>query len=226
VSGRLRRRAAAPAQSGQYYLASRELATELAQAADLGSGDLVLELGAGFGRLTAEIASIAGHVVAVELDSRLAARLTSSFARHPGVRVLHADALEVALPHRPFRVLSNPPFHITAPLLRRLLDDPLVPLVRADLVLDWRAAIGLASTSPPSRRSMGWQPWYEFLLLRRLPSRSFSPQPSVDAALLSIRRRRSALLHPRDANAFRRWLRSQPHLDVWTLAGRYRRMMS
>jgi 23S rRNA (adenine-N6)-dimethyltransferase len=226
VGGRLGWRPAATNQTGQHYLASRQLAAELAQAADLGPEDLVLELGAGFGRLTAEIAPIVRNVVAVELDPGLAHRLASRFATHPAVRVVHADALEVALPRRPFRVLSNPPFHVTARLLRRLLNDPRVPLVRADLVLDWRAAIGLAATSPPSWRSMGWQPWYEFLLLRRLPSDSFRPEPSVDAALLSIRRRRSVLLPPGEAASFRRWLRGQPHLDVWTLVSHYRRRMS
>jgi 23S rRNA (adenine-N6)-dimethyltransferase len=222
VAGRQAWRSATTTQTGQHYLASRTLAAELVQAADLGPEDLVLEFGAGFGRLTGELASIAGEVVAVELDGRLAARLASRLTDQTAVKVIHGDALEVALPRRPFRVVSNPPFHLTARLLRRLLNDPRIPLVRADLVLEWRAAIGLSAVSPPSPQSMGWQPWFEFLLLRRLPASSFAPEPSADAALLSIRRRRSPLLDPREAEPFRRWLRGQPHLDVWALVRRWR----
>jgi 23S rRNA (adenine-N6)-dimethyltransferase len=207
----------------QHYLSSRRLAAELVQAAELRPDDLVVEFGAGFGRLTDELASHAGRVVAIEVDGRLAARLTARFEARPDVQVLHQDALEARLPGRPFKVLSNPPFHLTSRLLGRLLDDPRVPLERADLVLDWRAAIGLTAVHPPSRQSMPWQPWFEFLLLRRLPASWFAPEPAVDAALVSIRRRGRPLLAARDAAGFRRWLRRQPRReDVWAMVRLYR----
>lgn len=208
----------------QHYLSSRRLATELVHAAELEPDDLVVEFGAGFGRLTEELASTVGRVVAVEVDGRLAARLGARFEAQGGVQVVHQDALTVPLPARPFRVLSNPPFHLTSRLLGRLLDDPRVPLQRADLVLDWRAAIGLTAVHPPSRQSMGWQPWFEFLLLRRLPAAWFAPEPVVDAALVSIRRRQRPLLAPGEAAGYRRWLRRRPpdREDVWGIVRLYR----
>lgn len=208
---------------GRHYLADRRLAAELVDAAELTPSDLVVEVGAGFGRLTEEVARRAGHVVAIEADRRAAARLESRLGGRGGIRVVAEDALRVPLPARPFRVVANPPFHLTTALLRRLLDDSSVPLVRADLVLDWRAAVGLCTVSPPSRQSMPWQPWFEFLLLRRLDADRFSPAPSTDAALVSIRRRTQPLLPPARATAFRRWVRHQPGGgDVWDLVARFR----
>jgi 23S rRNA (adenine-N6)-dimethyltransferase len=214
---------AATTHRAQHFLASRGLAAELAQGAELGPDDLVLEIGAGFGRLTEELAARAGRVVAIEVDARLATRLAARFDHQADVQVVQEDALRFPLPRRPFKVVSNPPFHLTSRLLGRLLDDPAVPLTRADLVLDWRAAVSLAAVHPPSRQSIAWQPWFEFLLLRRLPASSFSPEPAVDAAVVSVRRRAQPLVSGREAPAFRRWLSHQPRdLDVWEMVRRYR----
>lgn len=208
---------------GQHYLADRRLAAELARAAELTADDLVVEIGAGFGRLTEELATRAGRVVAIEADPKSAARLASRFRDRPRVTVVAGDALQVPLPRRAFKVVANPPFYLTGPLLRRLLDTPLPQLVRADLVLDWRAAVGLCAVSPPSRRSVPWQPWFEFVLVRRLAADRFVPEPSGDAALVSIRRRAQALLPEREAGAFRGFARAAPTADVWDLAERFHR---
>ena len=158
----------------QQFRASRRLASELAQGADLSPVDLVLEFGAGDGRLTAELASRARHVVAIEVDERLAVRLDARFHGDRAVTVVHGDALRTPLPRSTFKVVSNPPFHLTAALLHHLLDDPRLPLLRADMVLGWGAALSLTAVHPPSRRSLMWQPWYELLLIRRLDSSTSS----------------------------------------------------
>jgi 23S rRNA (adenine-N6)-dimethyltransferase len=186
VSGRQRRSASAP--RSQHFLASARLAAEIVTAAGVSKDDLVLEFGAGYGRLTEQLAARASRVIAVELDTRLAARLANRFSGRPNVTVVQADALTIPLPRRSFRVVSNPPFHLTSALLHRLLDDPEVPLLRADLVLGWGMAIRLTGVFGGTRGSERWQPRYEFLLIRQLPARVFDPPPESDAALVSIRR--------------------------------------
>jgi 23S rRNA (adenine-N6)-dimethyltransferase len=155
----------------------------------VGADALVFEFGAGYGRLTEQLAQRAGCLVAVELDARLAARLAHRFEGRPNVTVVQADALAVPLPRRPFKVVSNPPFHITSALLHRLLDDPGLPLVRADLVVGWGTALGLTGVFGPAHRSRPWRSRYEFLLIRRLPAELFDAPPREDAAIISIRRR-------------------------------------
>jgi 23S rRNA (adenine-N6)-dimethyltransferase len=144
----------------------------------------VVEFGAGYGRLTEELARRAGRVIAVELDGRLAARLASRLQRRPNVTVVQGDALAVPLPHRPFRVVSNPPFHLTAALLRRLLA---MNVERADLILEWGAALGLTGVFGPAHKAAPWRGRYEFLLVRRLPLSWFEPAPRCDAAIVSVR---------------------------------------
>ena len=174
---------------GQHFLGHAALAAAVVEGAGLSASDLVVEFGAGYGRLTEQLALRAGRVIAVENDASLAARLAGRYRARSNVEVVHGDALAVPLPRRPFKVVSNPPFHITSSLLHRLLDDPAIPLVRADLVVGWGAALALTGVFGPAHKARPWLPRFEFLLLRRLPSELFDPAPAQAAALVSIRRR-------------------------------------
>ena len=188
MSGRRSRRSVR-APRAQHFLGDAAIAAAIVGCADVCADDLVLEFGAGYGRLTEQLAQRAGRVVAVEIDPRLAARLTHRFGARPNVTVVEADALAVPLPRRQFKVVSNPPFHITSALLHRLLDDPGLPLVRADLVVGWGTALGLTGVFGPGHRARPWRSRYEFLLIRRLPAELFDPPPGEDAAVISIRPR-------------------------------------
>jgi 23S rRNA (adenine-N6)-dimethyltransferase len=186
VAGRRSRPAGPP--RGQHFLGEAAVAAAVVDAACLAASDLVVEFGAGYGRLTERLAARAGRVIAVELDTRLAARLASRFRDRPSVTVVHGDALAVPLPRRDFRVVCNPPFHLTSALLHRLLDDPRVPLQRADLVVEWGTALALTGVFGPAHKARPWRSRFEFLLLRRLPPEAFDPPPATDAAVVSIRR--------------------------------------
>jgi 16S rRNA A1518/A1519 N6-dimethyltransferase RsmA/KsgA/DIM1 with predicted DNA glycosylase/AP lyase activity len=161
----------------------------LVEMAALSRSDLVVEFGAGTGRLTGELAVRCRRVVAIEVDARLASRLGQRLQGASNVTLVHGDALAVPLPHEPFRVVCNPPFHITSKLLHRLLDDPRLPLLRADIVLGWGAALALTGVFGPAHKARPWQARFEFLLIRRLPATAFQPAPGQDAAVVSIRPR-------------------------------------
>lgn len=165
--------------------------------------DLVVDIGAGTGRLTAELSRVAREVVAVELDPALAARLRG---RWPNVRVVEGDAVLAPLPVEPFRVVANLPFARTNDLLHRLLDDPAVPLERADLIVEWGVACKRGLPWPSSINGVLWGAFYELSVARRLPRDAFRPPPSVDAAVLVCRRRETPLVHASRAADYRRFV--------------------
>ena len=115
--------------------------------------------------------------------------------------MVEADLLRVALPGEPFRVVANLPFNTTTPLLHRLLDNPSIPLTRADLVLQWEV-VRKRSGRPRTALSAAWSPWWSFRAGRRIPSTAFRPQPAVDAAVLVIERRTEPLLKADAAQPF------------------------
>jgi 23S rRNA (adenine-N6)-dimethyltransferase len=155
------------------------------------------------GRLTAQLSPVAREVVAVELDPALAARLRG---RWPNVRVVECDAVLAPLPSDRFRVVANLPFARTNDLLHRLLDDPSVPLERADLIVEWGVACKRGLPWPSSVNGVFWAAFYEFSVARRLPRHAFRPPPSVDAAVLVCRRRETPLVPTTDADRYRRYV--------------------
>jgi 23S rRNA (adenine-N6)-dimethyltransferase len=203
VSGQRARRARPVRAPSQHFLRTSALAAELVVDAGVGTDDLVLDIGAGSGRLTAELARRARRVVAIELDQRWAAHLRG---RWPNVDVVEADMLEAALPGEPFRVVANLPFDGTTEILRRLLDDPRVPLVRADLVVEWDVARKRACPWPSTLNGVLWSAWYRFSLLRRLPASAFVPPPAVDAGVLAVERRILPLVDEAAWSDYRRFV--------------------
>ena len=146
-------------------------------AAGVRPGELVLDIGAGEGALTAHLVRAGARVIAVELNPRRACVLRERF---PGITVLHADATSIRLPGRPFRVVANPPYGISSALLRTLL-APGSRLVAADLVL--QRAVARKYASGAARR-------FSLTVGLSLPRRAFLPPPHVDSAVLVVRRRR------------------------------------
>jgi 23S rRNA (adenine-N6)-dimethyltransferase len=200
---------------GHHLLRSRSVAAELVRDAGIGSTDHVWEIGAGSGRLTALLAERAGHVVAIERDPILAQELRRRFAGSRTVAVVEGDALRVPMPREPFRAFGNIPFAVTTPLLRRLLDDPATPMVRSDLVIQLEAARKRAAAAPSTLLTLGWAPWWEFVLARRIGRLGFEPPPSVDAGLLVITRREPILLPAADRAGFVQLVRRAFERGSW-----------
>jgi 23S rRNA (adenine-N6)-dimethyltransferase len=163
----------------------------------------VLDLGAGSGRLTTELARAADRVVAVELDARWAEHLRR---RWENVEVVRADAATAPLPREPFRVVANLPFDRTTAILRHLLDDPGVPLTRADVIVEWSVAVKRALPWPSTVNDVLWGAWYSSAVTRRLPRSSFRPAPRVDAGVLVLERRASPLVPEECAESYRRFV--------------------
>jgi 23S rRNA (adenine-N6)-dimethyltransferase len=157
-----------------------EWAARVVAAAAVKPGELVLDIGAGTGALTGHLVRAGARVVAVELHPGRAALLRQRF---PQITVVQADARNLRLPGRPFRVVANPPYTITADLLDQLLVTG-TRLVAADLVLQRAVVRKYADQRVPSasrahRTSAGLV----------LPRSAFRPPPHVDSAVLVVRRR-------------------------------------
>ena len=173
--------------------------------AGVAAGELVVDVGAGSGMLTAALLATGARVVAIEPDRRLAARLRRAC---PAADVVEADALLLPWPREPFRVVANLPFGRAAEICRSLLGDPRLPLRSADLIVEWDLAAKRARLWPSTAQTVLWSAWYELAVVRRLEPRAFTPVPSVAAGVLRAARRRVPLVQPCDAARFERFVRS------------------
>jgi 23S rRNA (adenine-N6)-dimethyltransferase len=167
-----------------FHELSRRWASKLIDLADIKAGDLVLDVGAGTGVVTAELVRAGGSVIAIELYDRRAATLRQRFADLP-VKVVRADAADLRLPRRPFKVVANPPFGITTALLRRLT-QPSSQLIGAALVLPawatmrWTTGHGVGGVT--SKRT------FSFSAGPTIPAHAFRPPPPRSPRVLLIAR--------------------------------------
>jgi 23S rRNA (adenine-N6)-dimethyltransferase len=178
----------------QNFLVDRRAIDALVHGSGVGDGDLVLDIGAGNGLISAALARQGARVQAIERDPALAGRLRAKFATWPSVTVVEADVLAMPWPAEPFRVVANIPFGITTKILRHLLDD--AALARADMIVQAEVARKRGTRGRGTLLNACWEPWFEFGTGARVPAAAFRPRPRVDAAVLIVTRRDPPLVDP------------------------------
>jgi 16S rRNA (adenine1518-N6/adenine1519-N6)-dimethyltransferase len=201
---------------GQNFLIDSDALDAIIGAAELTSDTTVIEVGPGLGVLTWELLNHAGHVIAVELDRRLAARLAEEFPDHPKLTIVQSDILNLApeqilrdggwgmgvgkseahphppspIPHPPsYKVVANLPYAITSAALRHFLEGAHKPTLMVVLV-QWEVAQRIAAgPGDLSVLAHSVQIYAEPEILARVPANSFWPAPAVDSAVLRLRMR-------------------------------------
>jgi 23S rRNA (adenine-N6)-dimethyltransferase len=178
---------------------------------------MVYEIGAGNGIITAELASVARRVIAIEKDPELVRRLRERFRSRDNVEILERDFLAYSFRTRvvngapfaavgrqnsEFKLFANIPYNITSRIVRKVIDER-INLGDVYLILQKEAAQKFSGCPRETLFSILAKPFFEFQILFRLRRTDFWPVPNVDSVLLSIRRRTRPLLETRDAGPYR-----------------------
>nr|WP_246277892.1 ErmE/ErmH/ErmO/ErmR family 23S rRNA (adenine(2058)-N(6))-methyltransferase [Phytohabitans rumicis] len=172
---------------------------QVVRVARLSRTDLLLEVGAGDGRLTRALAAAAGRVVAYEVDPELVAALVAP----DNVVRRHQDFLTARPPREPFAVVGNIPYALTAPIVRWCLGAP--ALTSATLVTQLEyARKRTGDYGRWSRVTVETWPAFHWGLAGRIPRHKFRPVPRVDSGILRLERRAVPLLPPERLPAYRR----------------------
>ena len=184
---------------GQNFLVDELLLASIAEAAVRDPSTLVLEIGAGPGGLTEELARRAERVAAVELDEELAAMTRERLAEYPGLHLISADVLDfepielleesgVEPPFAPYVAVGNLPYYITQPIVRKLLESEPAPeriVVMVQLEVAQRIVGG---PGKESLLSTSIKMYGEPRLLFKVPREAFWPPPKVQSAVIEIER--------------------------------------
>src|SRR5512139_2786132 len=179
---------------GQNFLGDEAILDAIARLAVEREGELVVELGAGLGHLTARLLARGARVVAVERDRDMARALRGELGE--AVRLLEADAARLddrALAAEAgeggrVEVVGNLPYHLTSPILFSLLDQA-EAVSRAVLLVQREVAERLAAA--PGSKAWGLlsvllQQRAEVTLERRVPAGAFLPPPKAESAVVRV----------------------------------------
>ena len=174
---------------GQHFLTDRNILNAIADAAEVGSGDAVIEVGPGRGSLTMVLAERARRVVAVEMDGALARLLTA--AAPSNVIVVEGDARSadpaVLLGGcGPYKMVGNLPYYAAMPILRRFLESECRPQQAAALVQREVAEQMCAGPGAMSLVSLAVQLFGSARIARTVRPGSFTPPPKVTSAVVAI----------------------------------------
>jgi 23S rRNA (adenine-N6)-dimethyltransferase len=154
----------------------------------LSPSDVVYDIGAGAGALTALLARRVGRVVAIEKDEALCRQLRRRFAAWPNVIVRSADFMEYHLPRSPYKVVANPPFDLTAAIVTKLTGAAMPP-DDAFLALQAEAAERYCGRPRETLASLLLGPFFDATIVHRFRRDDFVPAPGVDVVMLRLRKR-------------------------------------
>ena len=189
---------------GQNFLRSRRLARRLLAKTSISANDLVLDIGAGQGALTAPLSERCRHVVAYEVDPRVFRDLERRYGDSSTVTLVQADFLTCELPRGRYKVCASLPFNITADVVAKLTSG-VDPPQDAYLIVQ-RAAVERFMVNHRRRFTLVaclLYPRWHARVLAHIPATAFHPVPKVAAALLHLRLRPKPLIAAHDDTLFR-----------------------
>jgi 16S rRNA (adenine1518-N6/adenine1519-N6)-dimethyltransferase len=182
---------------GQNFVVDPNTVRRIARIAGVGSGDHVVEIGAGMGSLTLALAETGAMVTAVETDRYLIPILEEVLADvEPAPRLVHADATTLdwatlldGVPR--WHLVANLPYNVATPLVLDLLDrvpaiDPMLVLVQSEAAERLAASPGPGAYGIPTVKVAYWA---TASVVGGVSADVFLPRPNVQSALVKITRR-------------------------------------
>lgn len=181
---------------GQNFLINPSVCPGIAREGNAAKGYGILEIGAGLGVLTNELAKRADKVVALEIDGRLIPVLRETLAEHENVTVLNEDVMKADL-HKLITenfaglkaaVCANLPYYITTPIIMRLLESRL-PIETVTVMVQKEAGARLCAemgTREAGAVTAAVRYYAEPKMLFGVSRGSFMPAPNVDSCVIRL----------------------------------------
>lgn len=202
---------------GQHFLTDPNILKKLVGAAEIQIGDKVIEVGPGLGHLTRALLAAGAHVLAIEIDRDLAARLKQETGSVSGLTVVEGDFLAAdpgdwlamaGFDAADYKVVANLPYYITSQVLRSLLETSRPPTVMAIMV---QREVALELTAKPGSMSLlaiSVQFYGTPRIVSHVPAGAFVPRPKVDSAIVRIQVERPSRFPDVDSQDFFRLVRA------------------
>lgn len=177
---------------GQHFLIDEDVLKKIIESSALESGENVLEIGPGIGILTHELLRKGANVTTIEIDPRMIPLLMTYVTKNgkaspEHLKVIQGNALHATFPIKaPYKVIANIPYHITSPLLHRLLLEEASRPVSMTLLIQKEVAENICGTMSESILTVLTNIFGTATYVCDVPPSCFLPPPEVDSAVIRI----------------------------------------
>lgn len=177
---------------GQNFCIDEHLIDDIIEAANINSNDTILEIGPGIGTLTKEMAKVAKHITAIEIDEEMVGILKKEFKNIDNINVINADIMEwndIDTLETPIKVVANLPYYITTPILMRLLEYKNY-ITDITVMVQKEVAERICATNTSKAYgalSLAISYHTEPTFIRVVPRTAFLPAPKVDSGVIHMK---------------------------------------
>ena len=181
----------------QNLLRNPQLIKELFERSNIKRNATVIDIGAGTGTISSVLARQVKNVIAVEFEPRMFTKLRENMEYYPNVTVYEGDFLTMELPTYPYSIFANIPFHLSSPIVNKLIETDRPPETVYLIVQKQFGRKLIADTDPEhftSQLGMIVGARYETKIRKNLNRTDFFPQPAVDTVFLQMLRRPTPLI--------------------------------
>lgn len=193
---------------GQNFLIRPDIVSAIAEAAEVGEGDSVLEIGAGIGTLTQGLAETGADVTAYEIDQSLGEVLSHTLESYDNVHIIYEDVLKADLKKqlgdKEWHAAANLPYYITTPILLSLIQSELPISLFVFMMQKEVADRILAKPGGKDYGALSVAVQFDCIAERvvDIPPSAFLPRPAVTSTVLKIRRRETPAVAVKDRKLF------------------------
>ncbi len=181
---------------GQNFLINPSVCPKIAEMGNANQDFGIIEIGTGFGTLTAELAKRAEKVVAIEIDSRLMPVLDETLTEFDNIKIINQDFMETDLNKiiseefsgMKVAVCANLPYYITSPVIMKLLESR-VPIESITVMVQKEAGQRLCAevgTRESGAITVAVNYYGTARMLFNVSRGSFMPAPNVDSCVIRI----------------------------------------
>ena len=172
---------------GQNFLTDKNIAHRIVDSAAISKQDLVIEIGPGKAALTDILKDLTDNLIAVDIDSHLAADLEIKYKDNKNVAVINKDFLKYELPDKPFKIVANLPYNVGTAIVQKFL--PNKNFVSAVIMLQKDVIARLLSregTKDYGYISLFRQYYADAEFLFDVPPGCFMPKPQVMSSVAKL----------------------------------------